>query len=397
MSVASRVLWVMFVGCTVFAVASVASAADQSKGAGVGLSPTQPASGPFVKTDKGYMIPYKAKIPGSDVEYEMIPVPGGKFLLGSPASEADRKPSEGPQVEVTVEPFWIGKYEVTWAEYKFFMAMYNIIKGINANKQRLVTKDNEADAVTFPSQLYDPTFTFEKGDDAKLPAVSMSQFAAKQYTKWLSLMSGRVYRLPSEAEWEYACRAGTKTAFSFGDDPAKLGEYGWTKENSDENPHKVGLKKPNPWGLYDIHGNVAEWCLDQYAEDTYKKLAGKPVKASEAIAWPTKLFPRIARGGSWDDDPDLARSAARIESNDKEWTDSDPNLPKSPWWLTDGMALSLGMRLVRPLDAPAKKDCLKFWDSDVPSIMEAANARMSQGRGAYGLVDEELPKFFPKP
>ena len=132
----------------------------------------------------------------------------------------------------------------------------------------------------------------------------MTQFAAKMYCKWLSAKTGRYYRLPTEAEWEYACRAGTKTAYSFGDDPTKLGDYAWFSDNSDEKYHKVGLKKPNPWGLYDMHGNVAEWCLDQYVADQYKRLGNKPV--ANPVVPVTKPYPQVARGGAWTDEAPAA-------------------------------------------------------------------------------------------
>ncbi len=199
--------------------------------------------------------------------------------------------------------------------------------------------------------------TFGMGKDG-FPAICMTQLAAKTYCKWLSAKTGRYYRLPTEAEWEYACRAGTKTAYSFGDDPAQLGDYAWYFDNSDDKYHKVGLKKPNPWGLYDMHGNVAEWMLDQYIPDYYKSLAGKVSREPWAV--PRRLYPQSVRGGSWDDDPGKLRSAARRGSH-KDWKQQDPQLPQSIWYFTD--ALFLGFRVVRPLVEPSEAEKAKLWDA----------------------------------
>jgi formylglycine-generating enzyme required for sulfatase activity len=359
----------------------------------LGLVKVRPAEGFFVETEHGFMVPYEATIPGTEVTYKMRPIPGGTFKMGSPESEADRGDGEGPQVEIVVEPCWIGVYEITWAEYKTYMSMCDVFTGFQTHKLRPVKEDNQLDAVTAPSNLYDPTFTFQSGSKPRQPALSMSQFAAKQYTKWLSLLSGRFYRLPTEAEWEYACRAGTTTAYSFGDDPEKLGDYAWYYENASDRTHEVGQKKPNPWGLYDMHGNVGEWVLDAYTEDGYKALAGKTTKAADAVSWPTKLYPRVARGGTWDFDPEQCRSAARLPSSDDEWRREDPNFPQSPWWFTSGDALGVGFRIVRPLSPPAERAAReKYWQADIEQIREDADNRIdSEGRGSRGLVDKSLP------
>ena len=358
----------------------------------LGLQKEKPTSGLFVKTDKGYMVPYKTKIPGTNATYEMVPIPGGKFKMGSPANEAGRKPDEGPQYEVEIEPFWMGKYEVTWSEYKPYMALYGIFKKFSIEKVRVVNKETEFDAITAPTKLYDPSHTFEKGDDPRQPAVTMTQYAAKQYTKWLSRVSDRFYRLPTEAEWEYACRAGKDTAYFFGDDPAKLGDYAWYAKNSDEKPQHVGKKKPSPWGLYDIHGNAAEWVLDAYTADGYKQFAGKPVTSQDALKWPTKPYPLSVRGGSWEFEAAECRSASRLASHDVDWKAEDPNLPLSPWWFTSDPARGVGFRLIRPLTKPDRKTQETFWKARIEFVIQDVKDRLEEGRGVLGIVDPELPK-----
>jgi formylglycine-generating enzyme required for sulfatase activity len=234
--------------------------------------------------------------------------------------------------------------------------------GLDIQRRRVTRQkpgphDLAADAVTRPTKPY-TDMTFDMGHDG-FPAICMTQLAAKMYCKWLSEKTGDFYRLPTEAEWEYACRAGSKTAYFFGDDPSKLGEYAWYDKNSSENYHKVGKKKPNPWGLYDIHGNVAEWVLDQYRPDYYAELAKKPQPALEPMALPTKVYGRIVRGGSWDEDAAKARSAAR-EFSIPDWKVQDPQIPQSIWYLTD--ARFVGFRVIRPLRVPdrAERDRLNL-------------------------------------
>ena len=372
-------------GLALFACADWGEATEQLP---PGLVAVQPASGRFVKNDRGFMTAYRETIPGTDVTFLMEPIPGGKFALGSPDSEAGHKSDEAPQIEITVEPFWMGAYEVTWAEYKQYMAMYTIFKKMAAAKTQSITPDNKSQIVTAPSSLYDPTFTFKLGSDPKQPAVTMSQFAAKQYTKWLSGLTGEIYRLPTEAEWEYACQTGTTTAYFFGDDAKQLGEFAWFYDNSGERMHLVGEKKPSPWGLYDIHGNVSEWVLDEYTKDGYRQFAGKGVlAATTAVTWPKKLFPRVVRGGGWEDDAAGCRCAARRKSDDDDWREEDPNFPQSPWWFTSQPALSVGFRLTRPLNEPPATDRVKFWDADIEQIQSDVDQRIDQeGRGARALA-----------
>lgn len=298
------------------------------------------------------MKPFTDEIPGTGVKFVLLPIPSGEFVMGSPASEPGRGADEGPQHKVRIEPFWMGKCEVTWNEFQLFM-FPELEKRSTVN----YTAEPVADAISRPTRPY-VEMSFGMGKDG-FPAISMTQHAANKYCEWLSAKTGQFYRLPTEAEWEYACRAGTTTAYSWGDDPAMAKEYAWFESNSDFKYQKVGKKKPNPWGLHDMHGNVAEWCLDQY-EPSYEKFT----EAVTLSPWTkaTQPYPHVARGGSWDDDVAKLRSAARRFS-DKTWKQQDPQLPKSIWYLTD--AQFLGFRIVRPLKVPPPEELSKYWTSGV--------------------------------
>jgi formylglycine-generating enzyme required for sulfatase activity len=302
------------------------------------------------------MKPYTNVIPGTAVPYVMLPIPGGEFEMGSPDSEAGRKPDEGPQHKVKIEPFWMEQCEVTWSEYELFM--YNDEeRRMRSTLPTDAAADKIADAVTHPSKPY-VEMSFGMGKEG-YPAISMTHHAANKYCQWLSAKTGQFYRLPTEAEWEYACRAGTTTAYFFGNDPGKLGDYAWFEQNSDFKYQKVGKKKPNPWGLYDVYGNVLEWVLDQYDPDYYKQCASQGV-VEEPWNKATKPYPHSARGGSWDDEAVKCRSAAR-RGSERAWKMTDPQLPKSIWYLSD--AQWIGFRIIRPLKVPPPEELQKYWTS----------------------------------
>ncbi len=307
--------------------------------------PTLPVPNSEAATE-AEMKPYTDIISGSAAKFDMVPIPGGKFKLGSPAGEAKRSDDEGPQVEVQIAPFWMGKCEVTWDEYEEFM--FNLdIERRKATKLMPNELDKIADTLSRPTKPY-TDMTFGLGKEGN-PVISMTQHAARKYCEWLSAKTGRFYRLPTEAEWEYACRAGTTTAYHFGDDPSQLGEYAWYFKNSGEKPNPVGKKKPNPWGLYDMHGNVAEWTADAYDDKWYASLAGKTAVNPLNVAKAPE--PCVVRGGAWDAEPDRCRSAARLPSH-IDWKMQDPQLPQSVWYYTD--AQFVGFRIVRPLAEPSE-------------------------------------------
>ena len=314
-----------------------------------------------IATNEAEMKPYREQLRYTTTEIEMVPIPGGTFKMGSPESEEMRKDDEGPVHEVHVDPFWMGKYEITWDQYDTWGEKIDIIRRDLAG---LKPTDDEqvVDGMTRPTEPYtDMSFGFGKGN---YPAICMTQHAARSFCKWLSAKTGRYYRLPTEAEWEYACRAGTTTAYSFGNSPDDLDDYAVSLQNSNDQYEEVGTKKPNPWGLHDMHGNVAEWVLDQYIPDINQQRAGSPV--INPLAIPTTLYPHSVRGGGWDDEPDMLRSAAR-EGSSEEWKQQDPQIPQSIWYFTD--ALGVGFRVVRPLVEPSEEEKAAKWDkSDPPQL-----------------------------
>ncbi|NIL98270.1 MAG: SUMF1/EgtB/PvdO family nonheme iron enzyme, partial [Planctomycetales bacterium] len=180
------------------------------------------------------MKPYTDVIENSTARFQMVPIPGGTLVMGSPLEEEARNDDEGPQFRVEIEPFWMSKHEVTWDAYEVFMLCMDI--QWRKHKEIAPTaREKQADAISHPTKPYtDMTFGMGKAD---YPAICMTQLAARMYCKWLSAKTGRYYRLPTEAEWEYACRAGTTTAYSFGDDPERIDEFAWHIDNSDEAYH----------------------------------------------------------------------------------------------------------------------------------------------------------------
>jgi formylglycine-generating enzyme required for sulfatase activity len=315
---------------------------------------------------------YTNTIPGATAKYVMIPIKSGEFTMGSPDAEAGRNADEGPQHKVKLDPFWMEQCEVSWNEYESFMFA-----------EQIATKDStpataDADATSKPTKPY-VEMSFGMGKEG-FPAISMTQHAANKYCEWLSAKTGHFYRLPTEAEWEYACRAGTSEAYYFGNDGAKLADYGWFASNCDDGKYRqVGKKKPNAWGLYDMYGNVAEWCLDQYQEDYYKQFKdvvsnpfnkGTPTPLADvaadvpAVSWNKagKPYPHILRGGGFSSEPVECRSSSR-RGSEKNWKMQDPQLPKSVWYFTD--AQFVGFRIIRPLKVPTAEEMFLYWNNGV--------------------------------
>jgi len=219
---------------------------------------------------------------GNNITMKLVRIPSGKFLMGSPEAESDRDDDEGPQREVTIsKQFYIGIYEVSQSQWYAVMG----------------------------SEPWKGRWYCDKAGPGT-PVCCLDWNDANKFCEMLSKKTGKKVVLPTEAQWEYACRAGTGTEYHFGDDASKLGDYAWFDKNAsnkeEDYPHIVGQKKPSVWGLYDMHGNVWEWCRDWYDPKYYTR--AKDVDPENT----TEARYRVLRGGSWLDPRGACRAATRV-------------------------------------------------------------------------------------
>jgi len=286
---------------------------------------------------------YQETIESTGLTFEMVAVQGGVFKMGSPESEPGRQPDEEPLHEVRVDDFWLATHEVTWDLYERFM--YREKTG-EAFSSRMADLGIDVDGISGATQPY-TDMSFGMGKEG-FPATNITQYAAISFCKWLSAKTGNFYRLPTEAEWEYACKKGLED-----ETETTLTDKAWFKQNSPEGYKRVGEKAPNAIGIFDMLGNVAEWTLDQYVRDFYSQ-------SSEDNPWayPTQLYPRSLRGGSWREDASAIRCGAR-RGSDPKWKRMDPQLPKSRWWHTS--APFVGFRVLRPHKTPPPEEIEKYW------------------------------------
>jgi len=295
------------------------------------------------------------------VSFEMLPVKAGSFRWqGEQADDV---------IEASISAFWMGKHELTWDEYEPFM-----ITELPREKDGQVLEfmrdsvEDEVKLLARPTPPYHP-MTYGMPREGH-PAVSMTQHAANKYCQWLSYKTGHFYRLPTEAEWEYACRAGSKTKYSWGDDASKAAEYAQINGDASSAYGMPGEKKANAWGFHDMHGNVLEWTLDQHVENRLKHFGANKVQDPWVIA--TKAYPHVTKGGYWQQNAEAMACSARHPSK-PEWKQSDPQDPKSLWYHTD--TPWLGMRIVRPVNIPSVEEMYRAWNSGVAEDGEMAKYR----------------------
>ena len=299
---------------------------------------------------------FKEQIPGSSVSFNMIAIPGGSFKMGSPADEAFRKEDEGPVREIEISKFYIAEIEVSWDEYLAFYTQTSG-QGRSSDTEEAIKKRNtNVDAISGATPPYgQPDQGWGLG---QRPAISFTYHAAETYCKWLSSVTGKTYRLPTEAEWEYSCRSGTTTPYFFKGDPKKFEKTGLKgklskndtavintyiiyRGNSPSKTQTADMVKPNPFGLKNMLGNVAEFCSDWYQADILSQYPDGIITDPKGPETGTE---HVIRGGSFMDKAGRLRSASRDSTRTDDWLKTDPQIPKSIWWYSD--CFNVGFRVV---------------------------------------------------
>jgi len=291
-------------------------------------------------------------IPNTTVSFEMVAIKGEIFTMGSPMDESFSQTKERPQIRVQISPFWIGRAEVSWDEFLAFYAQ-TATKG---HADDMADK-TDADAITGPTAPWGaPDQGWGKG---KRPAITMSFHAAEVYCEWLTKVTGKKYRLPTEAEWEFACRAGTEMPYFFVGDPKDYSRKGWKRtfidpvtevitdyavyaENSHFKTYEPAKVKPNPFGLLNMPGNVWEFCSDWYEVEAYRQYEDQGTIVNPT--GPAEGTEHVIRGGAFDSDAIELRSANRDHTRTTDWLVTDPQIPKSAWWYSDSK--NVGFRVV---------------------------------------------------
>jgi formylglycine-generating enzyme len=283
---------------------------------------------------------FKETVPGTVVSFNMVAIPGGSFQMGSPETEQMHKPQEAPVKTVNISPFFMAEIEVTWNEYlAFYSATAAEGRSTDTEGARL---SSDVDAVTGPTPPYgQPDQNWGMG---MRPAITMSYHAAETYCRWLTQVTGKTYRLPTEAEWEYAARGGTQTPYFFEGNPKDFSDGGLFRKRKTtiddfvvyeanslartQLPEKV---QANPYGLKNMLGNAAEYVSDWYVPDAYSALTDGVTDPKG----PETGTEKVIRGGYFRSDAGGVRSASRDYTRTADWLKSDPQMPKSIWWLSD--------------------------------------------------------------
>ena len=305
---------------------------------------------------------FNEKIPGTPISFNMMAIPGGTFQMGSPKSEDFHRADEAPVHNVTVSPFFMAEVETTWNQFWAFYA--STMSEGRTPPETTYARNLEAmdvDGISGPT----PPFGFpDQGwGGNNRPAITMTHYAAETFCQWLSQKTGKKYRLPTEAEWEYAARGNTETPYFFPGKPKDFSDLGfWRKffpaktdnitayviyeKNSYNRSQEPDMVEANPFGLKNMLGNVMEYTADRYDAEAYSKRAdgAKDPIVTQGEEW-------VIRGGNYASDASEVRSATRSHTNHDEWMKTDPQQPKSIWWYSDYKGI--GFRVVCEADGLA--------------------------------------------
>lgn len=302
-------------------------------------------------------------VPGTTASISLKAIPGGEFMIGSPEDEPFRKSDEGPQKLVKISPFFMGEYEITWNQ---FWAFYLETMSEGRTPPSVIYANNtrkDIDAVSGPTPPFGiPDQGWGMGDR---PAITLTHYSAETFCQWLSLKTGKKYRLPTEAEWEYAARGGTSTPYFFEGKPSKFSNEGFLKSifkadttvinsyavyanNSSNRTQEPAKVKANQFGLKNMLGNVMEYCSDWYDAKAYEAIKD----GQRDPKGPKKGTEHVVRGGLYNSDAADLRSAARSHTEHDAWLKTDPQHPKSIWWYSD--VKGIGFRVVCEVPADIK-------------------------------------------
>jgi formylglycine-generating enzyme len=352
----------------------------------VRIQDTPPASGKFVRSDRGYMVAYDQAIPGTHETIRMIPVPGGVIEIQPPIERdavddavtlESAKPLTRETTKIELQPFWVSETEITMKQLMPYRQLYYRIKKKHPDEDADPIEFGHVDGVTGPTDVYAPDVHFEYATELDAAAPSGSQYMARQYTKWLSLLTKHEYRLPMRSEWQHACRAlsheeqaATKQATEKQatiDTASHLDRHAVYAANATAKPSLlVRRKSPNAWGLFDMQGNAAEWVIEDTARTGLQ-------------------YGHVAMGGHLRSDAEDCQCDSMIRSS-LSWWDVDPDFPRSPWWTTSGDGLMTGFRIIAPFVPMSNEGKQIAWEPDSKELFDDVKARIEQGRGTYGLA-----------
>lgn len=355
-----------------------------------GVVEHQPESGRFVRYRGIYMVPYVMEVPRTGAKIQMLPVPPGTFIL-----DAEDESGKPIRLKVAVKPFWMARTEVTWSQFEPYMELNFVFSEFARRGTRELSEGRQVDAVTAPSEFYDPKVRRDYfGGMPDHPVGGVAPFGARNYTKYLSKLTGQVYRLPSAVEWQYAARAQTDVQDKHGQTINDLNSVAWYRRNASRR-QRVGLKGANAWGLHDMAGNVAEWVLDgdeaARSELVTRLTAERGVDSIQAVAWPTQHRGRMALGGAFDQGESRCQFDSAFYSTEALY-ELEPLVPPGPHWTNSDRGQAIGFRIVRPVDDRISSELKRrYWEPDHPEVQKALKIKLESGYAGEGWVDPGLP------